>query len=142
MMPRAYRVAVVLALLLAGCGGGSYRTALVSGRVTMDGKPLAYATVTFVPVTAPGEKHPPPSSAGITDADGRYSLALAAEARTDGAVVGKHKVMILLGQEAAAHDTAPTFHKQVPEQYNRKSTLECEVPAGGRQDANFDLKSR
>lgn len=141
-MPRACLVWAVLALLLAGCGGRSYQTAPVSGRVTLDNKPLANATVTFVPVTAPGERYPPPSSVGLTDASGHYSLVLNNDAKTEGAVVGKHKVTIVLGAEAAAHDTVPTFHRQLPEQYNRKTTLECDVPAAGRQDADFPLKSR
>jgi hypothetical protein len=45
---------LVLALVLvsAGCGPGGPEIAYVTGRVTMDGKPLANATVVFIPKTA------------------------------------------------------------------------------------------
>ena len=142
MTPRAGLVWAVLALALAGCGGGpSYKTAPVSGRVTVDGKPLAKASVTFVPVAGAGEKGPLPSSVGLTDADGRYSLVFNSDSKTSGAVVGKHKVMIFLGAAAGADDTKPTFHKQLPQKYNRNTELERDVPASGLE-ANFDLKWR
>jgi hypothetical protein len=140
--PRAGLFWAVLALALAGCGGGqSYKTAPVSGRVTVDSKPLAKATVMFVPVAGSGEKDSLPSSVGLTDADGRYSLVLNVGSKPSGAVVGKHKVMIFFGAEAGADDTKPTFHKQLPQKYNRKTELEREVPAAGLE-ANFDLKWR
>jgi hypothetical protein len=143
MKPRACLLSVVLALLLAGCGGRSYKTAPVSGRVLLDGQPLAYATVQFVPVAGAAGQDPLPSSAGTTDKDGRYVLVLNNGSNTKGAVVGKHMVIISLGAESAAHDTVPTFHKQLPERYNRKTTLQCEVPPGGLDNANFeDLKSK
>ena len=140
MKPRAWLVLAALALLLAGCGG-AYKTAPVSGRVTLDGRPLPDATVMFVPGGGAADKDPLPSSAGATGDDGRYSLTLMG-GKTKGAVVGKHKVIIVLGARSASHDTAPTFHKQLPEQYNRKTVLECDVPATGREDANFALTSQ
>jgi hypothetical protein len=138
MRPRACLLSVALALLLAGCGGRPYKVAPVSGRVLLDGQPLAYATVQFVPAGGAAGQEPLPSSVGTTDQDGRYELTLNDASNTKGAVVGKHMVIIRLGAEASAHDTKPTFHKQLPERYNRKTTLECEVPPGGRDDANFD----
>jgi hypothetical protein len=129
-----------LALLLAGCRSGP-ATPPVSGRVTLDGKALANATVQFVPVAAAGDRGPQPSSVGITDEAGRYSLMLDNGSKKTGAVVGKHKVMITLGARPTTSDTKPTFQKQLPAQFNRKTELECEVPAKGRDDANFDLKS-
>ena len=43
------RFLVALTVLAsAGCGVGSYKISTVSGRVTLDGKPLANASVTFV----------------------------------------------------------------------------------------------
>jgi hypothetical protein len=137
LTPRACLVSVVLALPLAGCGVGSYKTVPVSGRVTLDSKPLAKATVMFVPVAGA----PLPSSGGLTDDDGHYSLVLTSDSKTNGAVLGKHKVIIIMGAEVSANDKKPTFHKQLPERYNRKTTLECDVPPDGREDANFNLKS-
>jgi hypothetical protein len=125
-------------VLLTGCESGP-KAVPVSGRVTLDNKPLANATLQFVP--ASGEKAPQLSSVGTTDENGRYSLVLNNDSNTKGAVAGKYKVIIMLGAQSGT-DTKPTYHKQLPERYNRKTQLECEVPAGGRDDANFDLTSR
>jgi hypothetical protein len=142
MSPRACLGSCALALLLAGCG--AYPTATVSGRVTLDGKALPDATVMFVPAppAASKDKDPLPSSVGVTDADGRYTLMLNSGPKTKGAVVGKHKVIIVLGARGPSSDEEPTFHKQLPEEYNRRTRLECDVPARGRDDANFDLTSQ
>jgi hypothetical protein len=129
----------VLALLLAGCQG--LKVPPVQGRVRLDGRPLPNATVQFVPVTGAGDQVPRPSSVGTTDEEGRYSLVLDNRSKTPGAVVGKHKVIILLGARPAAGETQPTFHQQLPARYNRKTELECDVPQSGRDDANFDLRS-
>jgi hypothetical protein len=126
MKARACLLAVVLAMLLTGCAT-SYKTALVSGKVTLDGKALGHATVMFVPE----EKGQLPSSTALTDGDGHYTLTLNSDGNGNGAVVGKHKVIISLGSR-----------QQLPDRYNRHSTLECDVPATGRDDANFDLKSK
>jgi hypothetical protein len=141
MTPRACLVSAVLGVLLVGGGCAPYKVVPVSGRVTLDDQPLAGATVTFVPEAGAASANPKPSSVGVTGEDGRYTLALTSDAKTNGAVACKHKVIILLGAQAAAHDVEPTLHKQLPAKYNRKSELECDVPAGGRNDADFDLHS-
>jgi hypothetical protein len=142
MARRTIPLSFVLVLSLAGCGGGSHETAPVSGQVMLDGKPLANAMVMFVPEAGAGAKDPVPSAVGTTGDDGRYSLVLQSGAKKTGAVVGKHKVMITLGAQGSANETQRAFHKQLPERYNRKTILECEVLAGGRKDANFDLQSK
>jgi hypothetical protein len=142
MMPRVCLVWLFPALLLAGCSGASYKTAPVSGQVKLDGKPVPNAQVTFVPVQDPAKKEPLPSSSGITDSDGRYTLVLNSGSKANGALVGKHKVIIVLvPNQSVSLDEKSTFHKNLPPRYNRNTVLECDVPAGGRDDANFlDLK--
>jgi hypothetical protein len=132
---------LLLAVLLAGCGGVSYRTAPVSGRVTLDSKPLPGALVQFVPEGGTATA-PLPSSVGTTDEDGRYTLVLNGGGNAPGAVVGKHKVMITLGAQGGANEAARTFHKQLPARYNRQTELVCDVPAAGRGDADFGLRSK
>jgi hypothetical protein len=39
-------------------------------------------------------------------------------------------------------DHTPKFKVQLPARYNQQSELTCDVPAGGRNDANFELKSK
>jgi hypothetical protein len=121
--------------LLAGCGSG--KIAPVSGRVTLNGKPLANASVTFAPI-GQGKQEPGPSSAGKTDADGRYKLALIGQSG-DGAIVGRHKVRIALMEELDTSDDRPEKLKQLPLKYNGQTTLEFDVPPGGTDAADFNL---
>jgi hypothetical protein len=128
-------------LLLAGCGGEPYKVAPVSGRVTLNGQPLANASVTFSPVATGGNLEPGPGSYATTDTDGRYTLKIIGK-ESRGAVVGKHKVRIaLVEQERDPSDDRPkrTTVKQLPEKYNAKTTLEVDVPDKGTDSADFQL---
>jgi hypothetical protein len=139
MTRRAGLVCVVLGVLLTGCGGRSYKTAPVSGKVTLDGKALPHASVMFIPEFELGSKDPLPSSVGLTDDNGNYTLVLNSSSKAEGAVLGKHKIIIAIGAEAAAADIKPTFHKQVPARYTRVNTtpFEKEVVSG---DNAFDFQ--
>jgi hypothetical protein len=133
--------AILLLLPLTCClsaGCGSTKIAPVSGRIMLNDKPLAKASVTFAPIGGK-DKEPGPSSAAITDADGRYTLKLIGQ-EGNGAVVGKHKVMVALQEEVDTSDDAPIKLKQLPLKYNGQTTLEFDVPAGGTEAADFDLK--
>ena len=79
-----------LVAVAAGCGGE--KLAPVSGVVTLDGAPLADASVTFQPV-AQGGIDAGSGSYAKTDAEGRYTLRTVTGDRR-GAVVGKHVVRI------------------------------------------------
>jgi hypothetical protein len=140
MTARFRFVLAALALPLTGCGGGP-KPVPVSGRVTLDNKPLANATLQFVPVSGSSDTPYQVSSVGTTGEDGRYTLALNTDAGAKGAVVGKYKVIITIGAPHGA-ETKHTFHKQLPDRYNRKTELECEIPSQGRDDADFKLNSR
>lgn len=73
---------------VAGCGDSSApRLAQVTGTVTYQGKPLAGAYVSFAP-EEPGQR----AASGSTDASGKYRLTTFTN--FDGAVLGKHRVMI------------------------------------------------
>src|SRR5260370_28323807 len=113
---------MILALLAASCGSESYKLGPVSGTVTLDGKALPNAMLTFVPAGgAAGDKNPLPSSVGTTDENGHYSLVLSRDNKTKGAVVGKHKVIIVVGAGGESDETQRTFHKNLPAQYNRNT---------------------
>jgi hypothetical protein len=130
-----------LAIVLAGCGGGDgLKTAPVSGRVTLNGKPLADAAIVFSPVARRGgNNYPGPDSGARTDSDGRFTLMLTGK-DVRGAVVGKHKVRITMIPDADSADDRPHHFKQLPKQYSGKDTkLEFEVPADGTKTANFEL---
>lgn len=81
-------------VLAAGCGGGIAKAVKVKGNVTLDGKPLAGATVSFIPRDKSGGR----AASGRTDTSGDFQLTTF---RTDdGAVPGEYKVIVVLGEEA------------------------------------------
>jgi hypothetical protein len=139
------RLSLLAALVaLAGCGKGPYEVAQVSGRVTLDGQPVAKVAVMFQPMAPKGTMNPGPGSYGITDAEGRYTLKLVG-VETSGAVVGKHKVRIENYTEPGdSSDDRPRPRAKpavpIPGKYNRgEAILEFEVPASGTDNADFPL---
>src|SRR5262245_39578087 len=83
----------LLALSLVGLAVGcsSAKVGSVSGKVTLDGKPVANARVNFQPT---GETlNPGIGSFGKANANGEYTLSLI-DGSSSGAIVGKHKVAI------------------------------------------------
>jgi hypothetical protein len=82
-------VAGLLALPLGGCGDAASKLVPVSGSVTMDGKPLPGAVVTFTPTgTTPGV-----GGSGLTGQDGAFVLAEGRRAAR-GVPPGDYKVVI------------------------------------------------
>jgi hypothetical protein len=92
----------------------------------------------------------------VTDENGRFVL-MTDDGQT-GAVVGKHRVRIqtkrdeanvFIDPETGSADSAPRSDAKKggkidpipPEWYSDKSTKEFEVPAGGTDQANFDIPS-
>jgi hypothetical protein len=127
--------------LLAGCGGPKYQTAPVSGRVTLDGRPLASAHVSFQPI-APGKPDPGPGSFGRTDANGNFRLETIG-VHKDGAVVGQHIVRISPYQpdQGLKDDDVRPRDTTLPAQADDGS-LRFEVPPGGTDRADFAITSR
>lgn len=118
---------LLLPLLLLGCGKSGPKMAPVSGRVTLDKKPLANADIVFSPTEPGPDKTVNLDSSGRTDAQGRFSLP------KDGALVGAHKVRI------SAIERGTSLINRIPKTYNQNTTLTFTVPAEGTTEANFDL---
>src|SRR5262249_54693299 len=127
-----------------GCGGG--KVAPVSGRITLDGEPLANASVTFQPMAQANNPNPGPGSSAITDAEGRYTLEVVGWKRK-GAIIGKHRVSIIAYQGGALPKVTNDFNPQLPPQivprrYNSDTELEIDVLPGGTDAADFPLTSK
>ena len=80
-------VLVLTGFGLSGCGPGGPELADVEGKVTVDGKPVPNAQVTFIP-SAPGGS----PSYGKSDAEGHYSLMFTRD--KSGAMLGTHEVRV------------------------------------------------
>jgi hypothetical protein len=131
--------------LACGCGGGvAYDVVPVSGKVTLDGQPLAGVDVSFQPTgSRPGSAVP--GSTGITDAQGNYKLTIVGETEKEGAVPGKHIVRLSKAAGGAADADAGYAEEEsgtaLPPE-SADGSLTFDVPAGGTDKADFDLKSK
>jgi hypothetical protein len=125
---------------VVGCGGP--RVAPVSGRVTLDSKALAGATIVFEPFSS--DKTPGPGSFGKTDEDGKYSLQLF-RGDTRGAIIGRHKVSITAYEGDGSVPSSGSdikFRKAIlPDEYNANTKLTFDVLPAGAANADFNLTS-
>ena len=140
-------VAAVGVMLAAGCGGDS-KYVPVSGVVTLNGKPYAGAVVTFQPEGGKGNNNPGRGSVGVTDAQGRFTLAT--DDGNNGAVIGTHQIKIRTQGDMVGFDPAvgspdsPTQEKNkktdpIPIEWRELGKNKYEVPPGGTKDANFEI---
>jgi hypothetical protein len=89
----ALTAASILVLLVAVSGCGGKNTPVnVEGIVTLDGEPLAGATVVFTPIGEHGQ-----SATALTESDGSFRLTNAKGEK--GALPGEYKVLVSLGEE-------------------------------------------
>lgn len=147
---RFFPVLIATAALVGCTGGDADRVAVypVSGVVTMDGDPVAGATVTFSP------KAGQPTAVGRTDAQGKYQLTTYESG--DGAAPGEYAVLISKSDvgpvEEIAHGPdfeSPAQHRaqqrggsMLPAQYaNAADTpLTATVAEGGENKIDFNLE--
>jgi hypothetical protein len=122
---------MLLCLFVAGCGSGN-NLARVSGKVTLNGRPLEGATVEFQPTAKGGS----PSS-GVTDAEGRYELMYTFE--IPGAIPGEHLVSIrTAGTYFDERGNELERPERVPARYNGQTELKRSVEPG-KNTIDFEL---
>lgn len=127
--------------LFVGCAGESYSIAPVSGTVTLDGEPLANASVGFEPIRQGDDIVAGYGSYGETDENGNFTLkTLHGE---DGAIVGKHRVSIrtVSGELGPDGEDVITSEEKLPPRYNSDTELTFEVQPEGTDAATFELTS-
>lgn len=125
---------------LVGCGGGGPHLVAVSGKVTVDGRPVPKAIVTFNPTGAGGS-----NSLGKTDNEGNYRLEFSQDKK--GALVGDYVVEIVtkkisksdLPDDGSAPE--PTAFVEIPAQYRKRGALTASVKDQSNV-INFELSSK
>ncbi|MES2794225.1 MAG: hypothetical protein V4719_31720 [Planctomycetota bacterium] len=132
MIPKMALMVGVLgcSLLIVGCGGETGpKTYVLSGKVTLDGKPLETGDITLRPVGPTGQ------GAGGKIVNGSYSLR---------ATPGEMKVEVssmkyLSGQTSdnPAGVGGPLFEELVPPKYNSDTKLSFNVAP--KNDNKFDI---
>jgi hypothetical protein len=114
---------LILALMMAGCGDGLPKRVPVSGKVTIDGKPVTTGSVRFAP--AEGGR----LATGSINPDGTF--ALTTYTRGDGCVVGAHTVTIHACEDVS--ETARRWH--VPKKYGSEGTSGLSYTIDGPTDS-------
>jgi hypothetical protein len=115
---------LLLGLFIGGCRKSGPELAPVSGRVTLNGKPLEKADVVFQPDNG---KSP---ASGRTDAEGRYELAY--KRGVMGGPVGQNTVRIRVSRELVRNPP------KIASRFNTQSELHREVKAG-QNEFDFDV---
>lgn len=109
-------------IFLCGCGDGRPKRVPVSGKVLIDGKPLTYGVVRFVPENAR-------ASQGSVNSQGQFTLSCFDNG--DGAVLGLHKVAVT-GLEHVG-DSEIRWH--APKKYQDERTSELSQKIDGPTDS-------
>ena len=138
----------VLLLSLPGCGGLGDQPELgqVSGKITLDGKPLSGVAVVF----QPDNGRP---AHGTTNAEGEYELTYIRNTR--GTKVGLNRVEIAPSEEGEdegesddeadgdgpqAKQPVNSRKPKIPTRYNTRSELKADVKPG-KNTFDFELES-
>ena len=134
-------VLVFVASTLSGCGTDGPELAEVTGVVTVDGKPVPGAVLTFVPTEGGSPSY------GGTDTNGKYRLMF-----TDtkyGAMIGVHEVEIAtnklsaseLAEMKAEGQTVNESFVAIPKKYKQKGALTAKVEKKKKNIVDFTLKT-
>lgn len=117
-------------MFASGCGGSSNlpQLGLVTGVVTLDGEPLANATVLFHPIDGSTR-----GGAGKTDAKGAYELMF--DRNTAGTAIGESRVYITTYSDEAYDESGEKLIEEekselVRADFNDNTTLTAKVELG------------
>lgn len=119
-----------------GCGGG---LPTVSGKLTLDGQPLAASDTVRVTIMFYPESGGAPAAA-LVDSSGRYELATGA---TEGIAPGRYIAVVSAVDSSPSADGTPQKRVITPDMYAdpTRSGLVAEVKPGSNR-LDFDLKSK
>ena len=124
---------LVCIVLMTGCGDAG--RAAVSGVVTLDGKPIPGATITFLPT----QDTAAPASGGIIGEDGTYTVTFKGAPSVGGYRVEirgvRHKTgrMIPAPPPSAPGKMIEECIELIPDRYNKDTDLLVELKRGDNQ---------
>lgn len=129
-------LAILGSVSLSGCeSSNKLQTAEVTGRVTIDGRPLSMGTVMFVPEHGK-------MATGRIESNGTFRLSTYGS--NDGVIVGKCRAAVMVITSAGEeNELEPARPSPIPAKYSAVGTsgLEYEVKAGETNLFHLDLKS-
>jgi hypothetical protein len=136
-------VPILATIMLLSIGGGCNRgngldQQAVSGKVTLDSRPLDNGTIQFTPTDKQG------LLSGSSIVAGEYRIP-----KEKGLPPGKYTVQISSGLPGSAIAPVgppgfvpPPLKERIPEKYNSMSQLSVEVKSGGDNTFDFDLNGQ
>jgi hypothetical protein len=129
-----------IVVIFSGCGSSrDSGLADVSGKVTFDGKPLEYGTISFIPLDLNG-----PTS-GTEIHNGSYTIG-----GEVGAYIGECRVEISAHKKTGEKVPSPVDPDEmteivvnmIPLNYNTNSTLTATIAEGENLNVDFNLQSK
>src|SRR5207245_3694708 len=120
-----------LTAMLGGCSGGAggpeYKLAEAGGTVTLSGRPLPDATVTFIPDQGP-------VAIGVSDLNGKFKLKTGAR---PGAVIGKCQVTVQSStgggiDPASDPSKAPATPEEAEARTKKMMEMQRNIASGGQ----------
>jgi hypothetical protein len=121
-IPVAWSMRFVALVALLGCGDGRPNRVPVSGKVEIDGAPLSFGSIVFMPEHGR-------QSFGNLGKCGHFTLSCYAS--NDGAVLGKHKIRILASENIS--ETTDKVH--APKRYENVQTSGLSEEITGPKDS-------
>jgi hypothetical protein len=113
---------VISACTLVGCGDGRPTRVTVAGKVVIDGQPLKFGSVRFVPNNGR-------ASVGQLDQSGAFTLMCFYAG--DGALLGKHQVEVNAGEQVSSN----RIRWHAPKKYSHFSTSGLTQEIAGPTDS-------
>ena len=136
MLNRAAFAALFIGAFI-GCGRDQSRTAIVRGKITYQGKPVPSGTISFIPTAGP-------TATGEIQPDGTYTLTTYKTG--DGAVTGKHSVVVVAMQDMSSRlpeDRSPMPEPIVPLKYTSIATTDLRAVVEDKENTiDFDLSDK
>ena len=134
--------AIFCVSLISGCnsGAGLPPTVPAEGVVTLDGVPVADATITFIADTGTY------NASAVTDKEGKFAMKAFEEKK--GAVPGSYKIAInktiVESREGRKGESDVNLKQGLPMKYSNFLTSELTIKLGDAGDKNlkFELKSK
>lgn len=132
---------LTVCLLVIGCGKGKSPWEKVypaAGTLLFDGKPLAVAQVTLIPLDEGVPKSVRPTA--TTNDDGSFTLGT--YSRTDGAPAGSYKVLALHYPIGGSKENPSAGANDLPAKYAKEQTtdLTLDVSSAGIEPSELRLK--
>jgi hypothetical protein len=126
-------VLTIFVLMITGCGSDGPEFVPVSGTVTLNGKPISEAVVTFVP------KQDGKPAMGFTDEQGLFSLSTSEV--DNGAIVGSYYATVTSLDGNAVHVDAQGLSTGIRVRPRQKSILPRRYALFGTSGLSYEVQA-